>query len=170
MAARPPSRQGAKARSTRKSARRTDAAPRSRSPRVPGAAGAPRAKASRGRGGTVAAPVLLVAAVALAAWTLFPTVRMGVTERAQRAALQRELDGLQRRNDTLRRQVDRLKTPEGVEQVARTSLGMVRPGERAYIVAGTTASREASPASKDASPGARTSWLGALARLIGLGR
>ncbi|MFA5843957.1 MAG: septum formation initiator family protein [Coriobacteriia bacterium] len=118
----------------------------------------------------MAAPVLLVAAVALAVWALFPTVRMGVSERAQRAALQSELDGLQRRNDTLRRQVDRLKTPEGVEQVARTSLGMVRPGERAYIVAGTTASREASPASKDASSSARASWLGALARLVGLGR
>lgn len=169
MATRPASQQGAKARSARKSAGRTDAAPRSRAPRVPGATGAPRAKASRGRGRAATAPVLpvlLVAAVALTAWALLPTVRMGATERAQRAALQRELDGLQKRNDALRRQVDRLKTPEGVEQVARTSLGMVRPGERAYVVAGTTASREASPAPKDAQAG----WSGALARLLGLGR
>lgn len=52
--------------------------------------------------------------------------------------LQGELDGLKSRNEELREQVDDLKTPEGVEQLARETLGMVKPGEQAYVVTGGT--------------------------------
>jgi hypothetical protein len=51
-------------------------------------------------------------------------------------SLEAELEGLKSRNDVLRDQVDELKTPEGVEAVARETLGLVKPGEQAYVVTG----------------------------------
>lgn len=52
-------------------------------------------------------------------------------ERQQLAA---ELKTLQARNDRLRDQVERLKTPEGVEDYARSQLGLVKKGEHAVRV------------------------------------
>ena len=46
-------------------------------------------------------------------------------------ALERELVSLRGEAETLAGQIDRLRTdPDYVEQLARESLGMVRPGER----------------------------------------
>ena len=46
-------------------------------------------------------------------------------------ALERELAGLRGETEALAGQIDRLRTdPDYVEQLARESLGMVKPGER----------------------------------------
>lgn len=37
-------------------------------------------------------------------------------------------------NEEQKRQIESLKTPEGVERVAREDYGMFRPGEKIYII------------------------------------
>ena len=57
-----------------------------------------------------------------------------VSGRAQVSELDAQVRQLEANNVTQRRVVDELNTPEGVERVARERYGMVRPGERIYIV------------------------------------
>lgn len=108
-----------------------------RSPRSPSArsAKAPARSSSRR---TAVWSWAVVAAVAVLAWTYYPALRVQYQEQKQRARLESELEGLKERNDRLRAQVDRLKTPEGVEDAARESLGLVKAGEHAYVVMDTT--------------------------------
>jgi len=82
--------------------------------------------------------VVLLASVVLAAWTVYPVLRLQYEHQRELESLETELDGLKTRNDDLRQQVDELKTPEGVEELARESLGLVKPGEQAYVVTGGT--------------------------------
>jgi len=67
---------------------------------------------------------------------IYPVLRIQYQHERELQTLQGELSGLQSRNEELREQVDELKTPEGVEQLAREGLGMVKPGEQAYVVTG----------------------------------
>ncbi len=55
-------------------------------------------------------------------------------EEREKQRLEQELSSLKERNSKLRAEVDRLKTPEGVEEVARESLGLVKEGENLYVV------------------------------------
>ncbi|MDZ4655736.1 MAG: septum formation initiator family protein [Coriobacteriia bacterium] len=71
-----------------------------------------------------------------ATWTLYPVLRLQYQQQREVASLETELAGLKARNTELSAQVDRLKTPEGVEEVARQSLGLVKDGEHAYVVTG----------------------------------
>ena len=57
-----------------------------------------------------------------------------VSGRAQVSELDAQVRQLEANNVTQRRVVEELNTPEGVERVARERYGMVRPGERIYIV------------------------------------
>jgi cell division protein FtsB len=52
----------------------------------------------------------------------------------QSHATQARLDALQREHETLARQARGLSSPRAVEQEARR-LGLVRPGERSYVIA-----------------------------------
>lgn len=63
-------------------------------------------------------------------------LRIQYQQQREVQSLETELISLEDRNAELRQQVDELKTPEGVERVARESLGMVKPGEQAYVVTG----------------------------------
>jgi len=81
-------------------------------------------------------PAFLAVSLVLAAWMVYPVLRIQYLHERELQTLQSELDGLKSRNEDLREQVDELKTPEGVEQLARESLGMVKPGEQAYVVTG----------------------------------
>ncbi len=65
-------------------------------------------------------------------------LRLQYQQDRERQTLAAELAGLQERNSGLREQVEALKTPEGIEQAARESLGLVKPGEQAYVVTGGT--------------------------------
>ncbi len=67
---------------------------------------------------------------------IYPVLRIQYQHERELQTLQGELDGLKSRNEELREQVEGLKTPEGVERLARESLGMVKPGEQAYVVTG----------------------------------
>ena len=57
-----------------------------------------------------------------------------VSGRVQVSELDAQVRQLEANNVTQRRVVEELNTPEGVERVARERYGMVRPGERIYIV------------------------------------
>lgn len=93
--------------------------------------------ASRGsRGQARVATLVVLAAVLLAGWSVYPVFRMQYQHEREVHSLEAELEGLKSRNDVLREQVDELKTPEGVEAVARETLGLVKPGEQAYVVTG----------------------------------
>jgi len=81
---------------------------------------------------------VVIATVVLAAWTIYPVFRLQYQHQREVQSLEQELEGLKSRNDELREQVDELKTPEGVEELARASLGLVKPGEQAYVVTGGT--------------------------------
>lgn len=72
-----------------------------------------------------------------AAWVIYPVLRIQYAQQQEVRALETELDGLKSRNEELRDEVEELKTPEGVEQLARDSLGLVKPGETAYVVTGS---------------------------------
>jgi cell division protein FtsB len=57
-----------------------------------------------------------------------------VSGRASVSELDAQVRRLEANNVTQRRVVEELNTPEGVERAARERYGMVRPGERIYIV------------------------------------
>ncbi len=71
---------------------------------------------------------------------LYPLVRMDYAGQREVEHLEEQLVGLQERNAELSDEVEHLKTPEGVEEAARESLGYVKPGENAYVVLGPEAS------------------------------
>lgn len=79
-------------------------------------------------------PVVVVAVVSLFIAAYYPVARVQYRETRERAGLQAELDAIRARNDRLRTDVARLKTPEGVEDYARLQLGMVKKGEHQIIV------------------------------------
>jgi hypothetical protein len=67
-------------------------------------------------------------------WTYYPVAQVQYRETRERARLQAEFDGIAARNARLERQVATLQTPEGVEDYARTRMGLVRPGEHVVVV------------------------------------
>jgi len=79
-------------------------------------------------------PAIAITVVGLFVWSYYPVARVQYRETRERARLQSELDTLKQRNARLRKQVDRLKTPEGVEDYARTQLGLVKRGENVVVV------------------------------------
>jgi cell division protein FtsL len=79
-------------------------------------------------------PFALVLAVGLFVWTYYPVARVQYRETRERARLAAELGALKARNARLSKQVEKLKTPEGVEDYARSQLGLVKRGENVVVV------------------------------------
>jgi cell division protein FtsL len=79
-------------------------------------------------------PAALTVLVALFVWAYYPVAAVQYRESRQVAELSAELSTLQARNARLRKQVDRLKTPAGVEDYARSQLGMAKKGENVVVV------------------------------------
>ncbi|MDF1541857.1 MAG: septum formation initiator family protein [Anaerosomatales bacterium] len=79
-------------------------------------------------------PLLALGVVLLAGWAFYSPLKVHYQESREQARLEAELASLQERNETLNAQVERLKTPEGVEELARESLGMVKEGENLYVI------------------------------------
>ena len=82
----------------------------------------------------LSAPLVATALVVAFAWTYYPVARVQYQEMRQEAELEAELARLEVRNERLQREVDRLQTPEGIEDTARTSLGLIKTGEHAVVV------------------------------------
>lgn len=176
MASRTTSQQGATA------SRRTGGKPRasaSRSSARPKNAKRPPAGPSRGakksapRFGWLA-PVSIAVLVIIAAWSFYPVARMQYREEREKQRLEAELSSLKERNSKLRAEVDRLKTPEGVEEVARESLGLVKEGENLYVVldgeqtdATTTAAPDTAPTTADITGMQASSWQRVLDMVFG---
>ncbi len=79
-------------------------------------------------------PLVIVAVISFFIAAYYPVARVQYRETRERTRLQTELTAIQARNDRLRTDVARLKTPEGVEDYARLQLGMVKKGEHQVIV------------------------------------
>lgn len=79
------------------------------------------------------APTLVIVVAAFMALN-YDVARVRYREYRERECLEQELAALEQRNGRLSADVERLKTPEGVEDYARTELGLVRSGEQVGVV------------------------------------
>jgi len=94
--------------------------------------GRPSSRRSRSRI-TPRAAVLLVIVVVMAVYSMVP-LRIFLQERADLRRLHQQERVLESRNAALERQAQELKDPASVELIARQCLGMVRPGQIAFVV------------------------------------
>lgn len=88
------------------------------------------------------APVVSVAIAAVFLFTYYPVARVQYRETKDKVKLEAELALLEERNTRLTKQVNRLRTPEGVEDYARSRLGLVKEGENVVVVQGLPDSLE----------------------------
>ena len=57
-----------------------------------------------------------------------------VENRSRIASLRADIEEVERENAAKERTVEELQTPEGVERAARERYGMIKPGEKVYMV------------------------------------
>ncbi|MDZ4168603.1 MAG: septum formation initiator family protein [Coriobacteriia bacterium] len=81
-----------------------------------------------------AVPLAVIVIVTAFVLAYYPVAQVQYREARERARLSSELEALTARNERLSGQVARLQTPEGVEDYARTQLGLVKRGERVVVV------------------------------------
>jgi cell division protein FtsB len=81
---------------------------------------------------TVRALVLIAVVLGVVVLSVAP-VRSYLDQRSQLAGLQRQAHALERRSDRLAEQIRQLRDPASLEQIARRCLGMIRPGEIAFV-------------------------------------
>jgi cell division protein FtsL len=86
-------------------------------------------------------PPLVGVTIAVLVALYYPVAQVQYKETRERAKLQAELTALQTRNARLAVEVARLKTNEGVEDYARSQLGMVKRGEHVVVVTDSAGSR-----------------------------
>jgi cell division protein FtsB len=102
---------------------------------------APRARLERRRPRlTGRAAVLLIAIALLVVMALVPIGRY-MEQRAAIADLERRTARLEARNADLRAEISTLHDPAQLERLARECLGMVAPGEVAFVMPGEEPSR-----------------------------
>jgi cell division protein FtsB len=75
----------------------------------------------------------LLALVLVLAMSLVVPLRQYATQRARVAELAAKVDALSRANARLQRRVIQLRDPAYLERLARECLGMVKPGEIAFV-------------------------------------
>src|SRR5687768_12951051 len=97
--------------------------------------------------------VFLVVGALLAALLIFLPARSLVAERNRIDRLEQRLSALRSENEVLRDEVDRLNRPGDLELLARDRLGLVRPGEQAYLFV-----PEPSPSPAPAQTQGRSAW------------
>lgn len=86
----------------------------------------PRPRLSRRAAGLAAISFVLLMAL------VFP-LRQYMIQRSEIVSLERQLSRLEEERVMLERRVTRLQEPEYLERIARQCLGMVRPGEIAFV-------------------------------------
>lgn len=82
---------------------------------------------------TARAAVLCVVVLFLLTLSVAP-LRGLIDQRSQLTRLERQADALTDRNAQLEERIDLLNDPIYLERVARQCLGMVRPGETAFVM------------------------------------
>jgi cell division protein FtsB len=87
----------------------------------------------RGARLTARATILLAVLAGILFLSVAPA-RMYVEQRAELAELEREAAALASRNERLTDRAERLRDAAFLERLARQCLGMVRPGEVAFVV------------------------------------
>lgn len=132
---------GAKAKTSRTPARSAKTVASSRTRKKP--TRAPSKKKARANSRLVSAAVIL-ASIIVFVWVFYPVAAVSYRETREARRLSAELEALRERNDRLRVQVDRLRTPAGVEDYARSELGMVKQGEHVMVVVDDDSGTEAS--------------------------
>jgi cell division protein FtsB len=85
---------------------------------------------------TARAAVLAVVALILLTLAVAP-LRALIDHRSDLAKLERQAEQLAVRNDRLEARIDRFTDPTYLEELARECLGMVRPGETAFVMVPT---------------------------------
>ena len=84
------------------------------------------------------AAALLVAVAILAAMAILPIGRY-LDQRTAIAGIERRAAELEAQNADLRAEIAQLHDPTELEELARSCLGMVGPGEVAFVIPGRTA-------------------------------
>lgn len=82
---------------------------------------------------TARATILLAVLLGICFLSIAPA-RMYFEQRAELAELERQAAGLAARNERLSDRAERLRDEAFLERLARQCLGMVRPGEVAFVV------------------------------------
>ena len=93
---------------------------------------------------TSRAGFLLIALTLMALFAIAPS-RAYLSERGHIAELQRKAEGLERANADLQAAIVRLHDPAEKERLARQCLGMVDPGEIAFVIGARTGDTEPAP-------------------------
>lgn len=96
--------------------------------------GAGRARPVGRRGPLTLRGAFLAAVVAVLLAYLTVPLRAYLAQRAELGQLEREVQVLEGENRALRERVAQLHDPRYLEELARRCLGMVRPGEVAFVV------------------------------------
>jgi cell division protein FtsB len=86
------------------------------------------------------AAALLIAMTFLVMVALVPA-RQFLDQRGRIALLERQAAELEQQNEALKAGIEHLRDPAELERLARECLGMVRPGETALVIPGTSPDR-----------------------------
>jgi cell division protein FtsB len=81
---------------------------------------------------TAQAAMLLIVMLVIFAFALAP-LRAYLGQRSALADVQRQAEKLERQNERLQERLLELNDPRELERLARACLGMVRPGETAFV-------------------------------------
>ncbi|MDP9241838.1 MAG: septum formation initiator family protein [Actinomycetota bacterium] len=90
-------------------------------------------RSASGRAKPTARAALLVAVVMVLGLAFVYPARQYLGERAQIADLQRQAHALEVQNTVLEHQVTELHDPAYLERLARECLGMIKPGDIAFV-------------------------------------
>ncbi len=111
--------------------------------------------------------ILLAVGLLIAGFLVFFPARQVIDQRTQIGRLEARLAALETENDRQAAEAERLQDPEELELLARERLGMVRPGEQAYLfVPGTEPTPAPDPEAADPEPGILARWWAGLVRLV----
>lgn len=77
---------------------------------------------------------LLAVGAAISAFLVFFPAKQLIGEHLRVTRLEARLQALKAENDQIQAQVKRLQDPAELELIARERLGLVKPGERAYLL------------------------------------
>ncbi|MDP8952950.1 MAG: septum formation initiator family protein [Actinomycetota bacterium] len=78
--------------------------------------------------------IVYAAFVGLLLASYVPPLQQILESRSHIAPLRSELETIEKNNAARERLVEELQTPAGVERAARERYGMIKPGEKVYIV------------------------------------